>query len=157
VGEERAAALRPRLSQIQFDAVYSSPMQRALRTAQLAGFEHPQITPLLKEVDYGDYEGLTSSTIRESSPGWELYADGSPGGETPAHIYARAQEFIDLATTKQNGRILVFSHGHILRAIAVAWVRAEIIVAARLQLDVATLNILRDADHGRVIGLWNSS
>lgn len=132
-------------------------MQRAIRTAKLAGFDHPRITPLLKEVDYGTYEGLTTAAIHETNPSWELYADGSPGGETPAQIYARAQAFIDFATTAEEGRILAFSHGHILRAIAVAWIRAEIIIAARLQLDVATLNILRGNDRGRVIGLWNSS
>jgi broad specificity phosphatase PhoE len=74
----------------------------------------------------------------------------------PAHIYARAREFIELATAQGHGRYVAFAHGHILRAIAVAWIRADILVAVGLQLDVATLNILRDADHGRVIGLWNS-
>src|SRR2546429_267687 len=97
-GEDKARALRQRLSGIQFDAVYSSPMQRAWRTAELAGFQNPQITPLLQEVDYGRYEGLTTKQIHESDPDWELYKDGSPGGETPQQIYTRAQEFIALAT-----------------------------------------------------------
>ena len=141
---------------IDFDAAYSSPMQRALRTAQLAGFSDPQVTPLLKEADYGEYEGLTSRQIHATNPGWELYHDGSPGGESPAQIYARAQRFIAVATSNADAtRLIVFAHGHILRAIAVAWVGADITVAAGLQLDVATLNILRDGDHGRVIGLWN--
>ena len=142
---------------MHFDRVYSSPMQRARRTSQLAGFEHPQITPLLREADYGRYEGLTSSEIHASDPDWELYKDGSPGGETPAQIYGRACDFIDLATANSPDRVLAFAHGHILRAIAVAWIGADIAVAAGLQLDVATLNILRDADHGRVIALWNAS
>ncbi len=132
-------------------------MQRAKRTSELAGFEHPEITPLLKEADYGRYEGLTSMQIHDSDPDWELYKDGSPGGETPAQIYGRACEFIEMATARGPDRVLAFAHGHILRAIAVAWIRADIIVAAGLQLDVATLNILRDADHGRVIALWNAS
>jgi probable phosphoglycerate mutase len=132
-------------------------MQRAMRTAQLAGFPNPEVTPLLKEADYGDYEGLTSQQIHATNPGWELYHDGSPGGESPAQIYARAERFIELATTSNATAttLIAFAHGHILRAIAVAWIRADITVAAGLQLDVATLNILRDADHGRVIGLWN--
>jgi probable phosphoglycerate mutase len=131
-------------------------MQRARRTAELAGFNHPHITPLLREVDYGRYEGLTSSQIHESDPGWELYMDGCPGGETPKQIYERAQEFIDLAAGHRDARLMTFAHGHILRAIAVAWIHAGIRVATGLQLDVATLNILRDADHGRVVALWNA-
>jgi broad specificity phosphatase PhoE len=131
-------------------------MQRALRTAQLAGFADPQITPLLQEVNYGRYEGLTSDQIRATNPGWELFKDGCPGGESPAQVYARAQRFVDVVTQAGGTRLLAFAHGHILRAIAVAWISADITVASGLQLDVATLNILRDAERGRVIALWNS-
>ena len=131
-------------------------MQRALHTAELAGFEHPQVTALLKEFDYGSFEGLTTTQIRESDPGWDLYRDGCPNGESPAQVDARARQFIDLATSRGVGRALVFGHGHMLRAIAVAWIGADITVATHLQLDVATLSILRDADHGRVIALWNA-
>jgi len=131
-------------------------MRRAIQTAHLAGYDHPQITDLLKEVDYGRYEGLTSAQIHESDPDWEIYRDGSPGGETPAQIYARAIEFVELARSHGAGRVLAFAHGHIGRALAVAWIQADIAVATRLQLDVATLNVLRDADHGRVIALWNA-
>jgi probable phosphoglycerate mutase len=131
-------------------------MQRALRTAQLAGFPDPQVTPLLKEADYGAYEGLTSRQIHATNPGWELYHDGSPGGESPAQIYSRAQRFIELATSRpEGGTAIAFAHGHILRAIAVAWIGADVTVAAGLELDVATLSILRDGDRGRVIGMWN--
>jgi broad specificity phosphatase PhoE len=131
-------------------------MQRARRTAELAGFPNAEITELLKEVDYGRYEGLTSAQIHETDPDWEVYKDGSPGGESPAQIYSRANKFIDYATSREGRRVLAFAHGHILRAVAVAWIRSEITVAAGLQLDVATLNILRDGDHGRVIALWNA-
>jgi broad specificity phosphatase PhoE len=132
-------------------------MQRAWRTAELAGFANPEITEVLREVDYGEYEGLTTKQILESNPGWEIYRDGSPGGETPREIYARAGEFIRLATRLTDGRVLAFGHGHMSRAIAVAWIEAGIRVASGLQLDVATINILRDADHGRVIALWNAA
>ena len=132
-------------------------MQRALRTAQLAGFQDPHITPLLQEVDYGSCEGLTTDQIRAVDPGWELYRDGCPGGETPAQIYARAQRFIVLVGGQANSRLIAFAHGHILRAIAAAWIQADVEVAAGLQLDVATLSVLRDADRGRVIALWNAS
>ena len=114
-----------RLNKIEFDKVYSSPLQRARRTAEIAGFANPQLTPLLQEVDYGEYEGLTTRTIHESRPDWELYRDGCPGGETPAQIYARAQEFIELAGAA-GGRVLAFSHGHFLRAIAIEIGRAHV-------------------------------
>ena len=133
-------------------------MQRARHTAELAGFPHPTITDVLKEADYGRYEGLTTKQIHEQDPDWELYRDGSPGGETPTQLYARAQRFVDMATSHNgDGRAIAFSHGHILRAIATAWIGADITVAAGLQLDVATISILRDAGRGRVIALWNAT
>ena len=153
-GEANALALRPRLASIHFDVVYSSPMQRALRTAELAGFPSPQVTDLLREVDYGDYEGLTSKQIHQANPSWEVYSDGSPGGETPVQIYARALRFISLAG-KSGGRVLAFAHGHILRAVGAAWIRADLEVATGLMLDVARVCVLRDDGH-RLINLWNS-
>jgi len=128
-------------------------MQRARRTAELAGFASPQVTELLMEVDYGDYEGLTSRQIHETNPSWEVYSDGSPGGETPAQIYARAQRFIALAG-ESGGRVIAFAHGHILRAVGAAWIRADLSVATALMLDVATVCVLRDDGH-RLINLWN--
>jgi broad specificity phosphatase PhoE len=149
--------LRVRLGGLTFDAVYSSPMKRARRTAELAGFAYPSITGLLQEAHYGAYEGLTTAQIHETDPGWELYHDGCPGGETPAQLYARARQFIEVACQAGEGRAIAFSHGHILRAIAVAWISVDITVAAGLQLDVATISILRDAERGRVIALWNAA
>jgi broad specificity phosphatase PhoE len=149
--------LGKRLEGVHFDVVYSSPMQRALQTAELAGFPNPQVTDLLKEFDYGTYEGLTTEQIHQANPTWDLYDDGCPGGESPDDVYTRAQRFIELVTRNHDSRALAFGHGHILRAIAVAWIDADIGVATNLQLDVATLNILRDADRGRVIALWNAT
>jgi len=130
-------------------------MTRALRTAEIAGFPSPTVTPLLCEFDYGDYEGLTTKQIHKERPGWELYIDGCPGGESPQQAYARANEFIDLAA-RTTGSVLAFGHGHMLRAITVAWMDLGISAAARVMLDVATISILRDGDHGRVLQLWNS-
>jgi probable phosphoglycerate mutase len=141
---------------LSFDAVYSSPLQRAVRTAEIAGFPGPEITPLLREFDYGEYEGITSAQIHALNPGWELFRDGCPGGETPGQVYARALEFIQLCEVN-GGRVLAFAHGHILRALAVAWLRLDITAAAGLQLDVATLSRLRDdADHGRLLAMLNA-
>jgi probable phosphoglycerate mutase len=129
-------------------------MQRARRTAELAGFPKPELSDLLREVDYGDYEGRTSKEIHAAYPSWEVYSDGSPNGETPVQIYSRAQAIIALAG-KSGGRVLFFSHGHTLRAVGAAWIRADISMATGLKLDVATLSVLRDDGH-RLIALWNS-
>jgi broad specificity phosphatase PhoE len=130
-------------------------MQRARRTAEIAGFDNPTVTVLLQEYDYGEYEGLTTNEIHEKRPDWELYRDGCPGGETPAQVYARARGFIELAAGT-GGRVLAFAHGHILRAVAVAWLALDIQAATGFQLDVATLSLLRHGDHGRVLALWNA-
>ena len=135
--------------------MFSSPLRRARRTAELAGFPDPQLTPLLREVDYGEYEGMTTTAIHESRPDWEVYKDGSPGGETPAQIYARAIDFINLASAA-GGRVLAFSHGHFLRAVAVAWMRLDLSAASSLDLDVATVSLLRDDQRGRLLAMWNS-
>jgi probable phosphoglycerate mutase len=140
---------------VHFDAVYSSPLQRARRTAEIAGFPNPLLTPLLREVDYGEYEGMTTQAIHKSQPDWELYKNGCPGGETPAQILARALDFIALAAAV-DGRVLAFSHGHFLRAVAIAWMDLSIGAAAALYLDVATLSILRQDELGRVLAVWNA-
>jgi len=150
-----AAGLGKRLGGIEFHAVYSSPMERARRTAEIAGFLNPLITPLLREVDYGDYEGKTSVEIHQAHPDWQLYRDGCPGGETPSQVYRRAHDFIDLAATS-SGNVLAFAHGHIIRAIAVAWMSLDIASAIRLQLDVATVSILAEDQHARGLKLWNA-
>jgi probable phosphoglycerate mutase len=97
---------------------------------------------------------MTTKAIRASRPDWELYKDGSPGGETPAQIYARAQAFISLASA-EGGRVLAFSHGHFLRAVAIAWIRLDVKAASTLDLDVATLSLLRDDEKGRLLATWN--
>lgn len=130
-------------------------MQRALRTAAIAGFPNPRVTDLLREFDYGVYEGLTSADIHSTRPGWEIYHDGCPGGETPAQVYDRAKEFLELALIA-DGNVLAFAHGHILRAIAVAWLELDIAAASHFRLDVATLSELLASDRGRELALWNA-
>jgi broad specificity phosphatase PhoE len=153
-GEEEARRLGQALSDIRFAAVYSSDLQRSLRTAELAGFEHPQVTPLLREFDYGDYEGLTSAEIWAQRPDWQIYADGCPGGETPAQVYSRAKTLLSKLAGIE-GAAIAFSHGHFLRAVAVAWVDLGIGAAARVALDTAAVSVLRDGGRGRVIQRWN--
>ena len=153
-GEEQARRLGQVLRGVEFRAVYSSDLQRSLRTAELAGFTSPEETALLREYDYGEYEGLTTPEIRKSRPGWEIYRDGCPGGETPDQVYERARRFLD-RLRGADGAALAFSHGHFSRALAVAWAELPITAAARLMLDVASLGVLREAEYGRVIHRWN--
>lgn len=153
-GEEQARRLGGVLSAVHFGAAYSSDLQRSLRTAELAGFDRPTVTPLLREFDYGEYEGLTSADIWARRPGWQIYVDGCPGGETPAEVYSRARTFLS-GLAGQEGAVIAFSHGHFLRALAVAWVSLEIGAAAGLALDTATVSLLREGDRGPVIQRWN--
>ena len=135
-------------------AVYSSDLQRAVRTAELAGFPSPTVTPLLREYDYGSYEGLTSAQIWERRPGWELFRDGCPDGEQPEQIYERARSFISLLQDLE-GAVLAFAHGHITRTLAVAWTELPVTAAARLALDTAALSVVIENDRGRQIKRWN--
>jgi probable phosphoglycerate mutase len=130
-------------------------MRRARRTAEIAGFPNPQVTSLLQEFDYGDYEGLTTAEIDKAHPGWDLFRDGCPGGETPAAAYARAGQFISRAL-ESDGNVLAFAHGHILRTIAVAWMSLDVTAGSRLLLDVATLSRLVHDDRGRELAMWNA-
>ena len=99
---------------------------------------------------------MTTEEIHRTNPGWELYKDGSPGGETPSQIAQRAAEFIELVTRLNKRTVIAFAHGHILRAVAATWIHADITVASGLQLDPATINILHDDERGRVVRLWNA-
>jgi broad specificity phosphatase PhoE len=153
-GEEEARRLAPVLGGIRFVAAWSSDRRRALRTAELAGIERPAVTPLLREFDYGDYEGLTSDEIHRHRPGWQLFADGCPGGESPAGVLARARAFLrELAGVE--GPAIAFSHGHFLRVIAVAWLDLDITVAGGLALDTASVSLLHVGDRGRLVQRWN--
>jgi probable phosphoglycerate mutase len=129
-------------------------MQRARRTAELAAFPDPIVTPLLREYDYGEYEGVTTEEIRRTRPDWELFRDGCPGGESPAQVYARAQAFLALVAEKE-GAVAAFSHGHFIRTLAVAWTELHVTAAARLGLDTAAVSILIDGARGRMIQRWN--
>ncbi len=113
-GRTRAGSLRERLAGRRFVAVWSSPLRRALETARLAGFE-PSERDDLMEWDYGEYEGLTSAQIRERRPDWDLWRDGCPGGEDASDVGRRADAV--LAGLPNDGSVLVFSHGHMLRVL----------------------------------------
>jgi probable phosphoglycerate mutase len=153
-GEEQARRLAELLRGVRFDAVWSSDLGRALRTAELAGFDHPTVTPLLREFDYGEYEGVTTAEIRQARPDWELFRDGCPGGESPAEAAARARAFL-VGLAIVDGAVAVFSHGHFMRALATSWVHVDISTAAHLGLDASAVGVLHQGDRGRLIQRWN--
>jgi probable phosphoglycerate mutase len=159
-GERMALALGDRLKGMSFATVLSSPLKRARRTCELAGFAaQAQIEPLLVEWNYGQYEGLTSAQIHASAPDWNLFRDGCPEGETPAAISARADRMIARLKTLPDP-ILVFSSGHITRVLAARWLGLAVeVMAARLLLGTASLSAL-SYEHTLAepaIRLWNDT
>lgn len=152
-GRDAARALGERLAAREFALVLASPRIRAQETGRLAGFE-PEIEPDLAEIDYGAYEGRTTPEIREERPGWTLWADGSPGGETLAQAGARADRVIERALAA-DGDVLVFAHGHILRILAARWIGLAPERGGSFALDTAALSELGFEREARVISRWN--
>src|SRR6476659_9815232 len=120
-GERTARRLGERLKGLAFTTVLSSPLQRAARTCELAGFKTlAQADKDLVEWDYGAYEGRRTAEIRAERPGWELFRDGCPGGESAADVGARVDRVIARVRALE-GDSIVFSHGHLLRVFAARW------------------------------------
>src|SRR5262245_26729142 len=114
-GENNARRLGERLCGVTFARVWSSPLRRARRTCELAGFGFVAETDLdLVEWDYGDYEGLRTNEIHEERPDWHLFRDGCPGGESPQQVAARADRVVNRIKSAA-GDVLLFSSGHFLR------------------------------------------
>jgi probable phosphoglycerate mutase len=159
-GEGQARALAPWLRKIPFTAVLTSPRQRARATCALAGLGgKAEIEPDLAEWDYGDYEGLRSDEIRERSPGWTVFREGCPNGETPAVITDRADRLI-ARLSAMTGNVALFSHGHFGAVLAARWIGLPVIEGQHLLLAPASLSILgSNPSHPdvRVIALWNAS
>jgi probable phosphoglycerate mutase len=154
-GVARARSLAPVLASMRFALVLSSPLQRARRTAGLAGFgDRVELRPALTEWDYGQYEGKTSEEIWRERPGWRLWSDGAPGGESPAQVAARVDTVIEEAVGA-DGDVLIFAHGHVLRVLAARWAGGEVELGERLALDPATISILGHEHGTRVLERWN--
>ena len=157
-GEKQALSLAGRLKGLSFDHVLTSPLQRARRTCELAGLgQAMRVEPDLAEWDYGAYEGLTSAQIRECRPGWSVFKDGGPDGETPAAVADRADRLITRLEA-MSGRVALFSHGHFSRVLAARWLGQPIGLGQHFTLGEAATNILGyDPGHPdtRVIALWN--
>lgn len=156
-GERNAANLRDRLRGMTFSRILVSPLGRALRTCELAGFAaNAEVLRDLTEWDYGAYEGRRTSEIREARPGWYLFRDGCPGGEPVTAVSARADRVIALLR-KTSGRILLFGHGHFFRVLAARWVGLPPEDACHLLMSTASLSIL-SYEHtfdDSAIRLWN--
>ncbi|RWB57231.1 histidine phosphatase family protein [Mesorhizobium sp.] len=141
-GEEAAHGIADRLQGLIFQAVWSSPSQRAFDTCRLAGFGERAVKKAnLQEWDYGAYEGMTTKEILGRRPGWQLFRDGCPGGETAKDVGARADAIIGEARAVA-GNVLIFSSAHFLRVLAARWVGLPPEGGADFVLDTASLSIL---------------
>lgn len=161
-GEADAATLAPRLSRFDFGLVLSSPMQRALRTAEIAGFPSPTVDPNLVEWDYGGYEGRTTKDIRaELGYDWTVFENGVVPGESPGEtveeVAARASRVLLRAAPVLASRdVLLFGHGHALRILATVFLREQPRGAAKLLLDAGSISVLEYEREQPAIKLWNS-
>lgn len=154
-GRAHAATLPERLGGQAFDAVFVSPLSRARETAQLAGLgDQAQPRDDLLEYDYGDYEGITTDAIRRDRPGWYLWRDGVPNGESPDDVGARADRILEEAAAV-GGPVALVAHGHVLRVIGARWAGEPASFAGRLALSTGALCRLGTEREVRVLRAWN--
>jgi broad specificity phosphatase PhoE len=158
-GERNARALGERLKGLNFVKVFTSPLQRARRTCELAGFgTAADVDRDLLEWNYGQYEGRRTAEIHAERPDWQLFRDGCPGGESPDQVGARADRVVDRVRSVQ-GDVLLFSSGHFLRVLAARWLGLEPAAGRFFLLSTASLSAL-GYEHNRsqpVIRLWDDT
>jgi len=158
-GEQDARELGTRLARLDISRIFTSPLQRASRTCALAGFgDRAEVDHDLVEWDYGDYEGRTTRDIQASRPGWSLFRDGCPGGETLEKIGVRADRVVQ-RLRDEPGNVLLFSSGHFLRVLAARWLGLDAASGQRFGLGTTALCAL-GYEHDRsesVIRLWNQA
>lgn len=156
-GRRLARLLQPVLVEESFALVLTSPLGRARETCELAGLgEHAQIDPGLTEWNYGEYEGLTPEQIRAKAPGWLLFRDGCPGGESPGQIGARVDAVIARVRAVR-GHVALFAHGHVFRVFAARWLGLPPEAGSHFQLDTATLSILSYYHDIPAVKQWNAA
>ena len=155
-GEDQARSLTGRLAGLPVVASYVSPLQRARRTAELAGLT-PTVDPDLVEWDNGLYEGRTTANIREDVPGWWLWTDGAPGGETWEQVQPRCERTIDRALPHlEQGDVVLVGHGHTLRAVAAVWLGLPASQGGLFTMEPARLSALGTYRDHRVVKLWDA-
>jgi probable phosphoglycerate mutase len=152
-GRREAAAVAPVLARRHFARVLTSPLERAADTARLAGFADAEPTPDLLEWDYGRYEGLTSAEIRRTVPGWTVFRDGVPAGESAEQVGARVDRVIARAL-EAPGDTLCFAHAHVLRVLAARWLGLEARAGRLLVLRTARIGVLGHERETRVLLEW---
>ena len=158
-GEENARRLGEPLRRLTFAKVFTSPLRRAMRTCELAGFQSvAEVDRDLIEWNYGEYEGRTTVEILRERPDWQLFRDGCPGGESPQQIAARADRVVRQARAVA-GNVLLFSSGHFLRVLATRWIDIESVNGQSLMLSTASLSALTyESSLSRpAIRLWNDT
>ena len=156
-GRHEAELVGRYLTGHRFVLVLTSPLARAAETCRLAGFAGVALERAdLREWDYGEYEGRTTSEIREERPGWTLWRDGVPGGESVEEVGSRADAVIAEARAA-GGDVALFAHGHLLRILAARWLGLPARDGALLALDPATVSILGYERETSVVRLWNDS
>jgi broad specificity phosphatase PhoE len=156
VGEQQAKEIGKLLRGQRFGLVLTSPLLRARETCRLAGYgDVAVVDPNLQEWDYGEYEGKTTAEIQEKRPGWSLWSDGVPGGESIQQVAARAQAVVDRVLAG-SGDALLFAHGHILRIVACRWLGLPPQDGRLFALATAALTTLGYEHETRVISRLNS-
>jgi broad specificity phosphatase PhoE len=156
-GRRQAEAVGAALRDRDFALVLTSPLGRALETCRLAGFgERAKSRDELMEWDYGAYEGRTTAEVREERPGWTLWRDGVPGGETIEQVGQRVDRVLD-EIRALDGEALLFAHGHVLRVLTARWLELEPDAGRLFALDPATLSMLGYERETPVIQLWNEA
>jgi probable phosphoglycerate mutase len=154
-GETVAVSLRGRLDDESFALVLTSPRRRARDTARLAGHPDAEVDADLAEWDYGDLEGLTTQEVREDLPGWTIWRGPVPGGESAEQVSARLDRVVARCRAT-DGRVLLFGHGHSLRALAARWLGLPVADGRLLRLDTATVSVLGWEHESPVVLRWNS-
>jgi broad specificity phosphatase PhoE len=156
-GERRAANLKRILGDRSFALVLTSPMRRAIDTCRLAGYGNAaQITPDLREWDYGSYEGRTTTDIQIENPGWTIWTGTPPGGESAEQVAARADRVIERALSAA-GDVGVFGHGHMLRVLGARWLGSPPTDGRFLALSTGSVSVLGWEREARVIERWNQT
>lgn len=156
-GRRQAALLGQRLAPIRFGSVLTSPLARAAETCALAGFgERAAVTDDLAEWDYGAYEGRRTVDIRTEHPGWTLWDDGAPDGETATQVTARAQRVLERANVA-DGHAVLFGHGHILRVLVACWLGRPAGDGRFYRLDAGSISVLGHEREQPVIVRWNDT
>ena len=155
-GRNVAKQLEPILAKENFTMILTSPLERARKTCELAGLgAHAEIDRDLMEWNYGEYEGLTPKQIDAQAPGWMLFRDGCPGGETPEQAGARVDRVIARARAAE-GHVALFAHGHIFRVFAARWLGLPATAGRHFLLDTATLSILSYYRGIPAVKRWNA-